>query len=646
MWFETRFIIRLFYTLKDIGFKRIFLRVRHEILSLLDKNLPLKLTWFFLRKGKNTPKFTNIKINIDLKIFNKKDLQENDYNIEFIFLNRKIKLKDLIYWNNKNWSRLFLFNIHYFEWARYWLDDALETKSWSKEASTLPFLIDSWIKSNTPKHGDGWHSYTTSLRVRNWIWIFLFSPDLITKKRIDSIWYQICWLRFRTESHHGGNHLLENLISLCFGGIVFDSKFSTRIYKYAIKSLEKELKLQILNDGGHEERSASYHILILDRLTELGCLLIINERIVPKWLNQKVKEMLGWLKNIRLINDNYPIFNDCPKETCGNINDVYFFAKGFVEKKCYKVNGLRGKLLNVISQEKNPQTLIRNYENYGITYLKDTGWTFLRFTSGWELVFKCGIPCPKHLGAHAHSDQLSFDLFYKGIPIIIETGTSSYDKSFFRDFERSSKAHNTIQLGIQRNYQTIWYEPIDVWSIFRAGKKASPNERDCGECNEWLWVQGSHNGYEEIGASHFRRISAKVENDNSPIIIILDRLVVKKHNFSLKSWLHFHNNFFKEINNFSGLNYQIWASQGFLNKKSNYIESYLSNGLDKREMRKVFQFSGDINKGEHTLITIIGRDVEKNKCKFINAYKGFIDTESNIISWDHKLKNYKIETKD
>ena len=142
MWFATRFLIRFFYTLKDIGFKRIFLRLKYEIVNLLDKNLPLKLTWLFIKKGKHFPKFKNINLKSNLKICNKKYLEKKDLEIKFIFLNKKINLEDLIHWDNKNWSRLFLFNIHYFEWSRYWLDKAIENKNWLSEASTLPFLID------------------------------------------------------------------------------------------------------------------------------------------------------------------------------------------------------------------------------------------------------------------------------------------------------------------------------------------------------------------------------------------------------------------------------------------------------------------------------------------------------------------------
>ena len=45
-----------------------------------------------------------------------------------------------------------------------------------------------------------------------------------------------------------------------------------------------EIEKQILNDGGHEERSASYHLLVLDRLIEMGFYLEINIKERPIWL--------------------------------------------------------------------------------------------------------------------------------------------------------------------------------------------------------------------------------------------------------------------------------------------------------------------------------------------------------------------------
>ena len=95
----------------------------------------------------------------------------------------------------------------------------------------------------------------------------------------------------------------------------------------------------------------------------------------------------------------------------------------------------------------------------------------LRPGGGWEILFKWGPSCPKHLPG-MQSDSLSFDIFYKGIPIIVEAGTSTYEYGSLRLFQRSASAHNIFQLGHNKNCK--WIEPVEVWGNFRAGFKANP----------------------------------------------------------------------------------------------------------------------------------------------------------------------------
>ena len=46
---------------------------------------------------------------------------------------------------------------------------------------SLNFLLDDWIDNNIPGYGDGWSSYTISLRIRNWIIIFRTLPRLVNE---------------------------------------------------------------------------------------------------------------------------------------------------------------------------------------------------------------------------------------------------------------------------------------------------------------------------------------------------------------------------------------------------------------------------------------------------------------------------------
>ena len=129
------------------------------------------------------------------------------------------------------------------------------------------------------------------------------------------------------------------------------------------------------------------------------------------------------------------------------------------------------------------------------------------FSSTWSrvgVVFKTGPSCPPHLAAHAHSDLLSFELLHNGLPIISEVGTSIYGSGPDRQFERSSAAHNSLQLASSLHGSLRWIEPVDVWAGFRAGRKANLVSRGCGSHRSWLYAFGGHDGFQAIKAEHCR----------------------------------------------------------------------------------------------------------------------------------------------
>ena len=98
------------------------------------------------------------------------------HKVSFNFLQQEQQLSWPIRWNDPNWPRLWQFHLHYFDWARDWLELALISGQWPNQAALLEPLLDQWIEANPPGRGDGWHSYTLSLRTRNWIWLFRCLP--------------------------------------------------------------------------------------------------------------------------------------------------------------------------------------------------------------------------------------------------------------------------------------------------------------------------------------------------------------------------------------------------------------------------------------------------------------------------------------
>ena len=177
------------------------------------------------------------------------------------------------------------------------------------------------------------------------------------KKRVESLWVQICWLYKHPEKCHGGNHWLENLTTLVIACSQFDNQYSRKIYKKSIFLLEKELSNQILDDGGHEERSASYHLLILDRLVEMVGLFNLLQRKTLLACKQ-YQENIKWAYLVTLEDDQIPRFNDSCKDICSDIKIIKEFATSYIEDMENSLSGLRRGL------SKNNKTGFKKSKNY------------------------------------------------------------------------------------------------------------------------------------------------------------------------------------------------------------------------------------------------------------------------------------------
>ncbi|MEB3200907.1 MAG: heparinase II/III-family protein [Synechococcaceae cyanobacterium] len=250
--------------------------------------------------------------------------------LTFRFLAQSRRLPWPPRWNDPRWPRLWQFHLHYFDWAREWLEQALASGRWPEGAVALEPLLDHWIAANPPGRGDGWHPYTLSLRLRNWTWLLRCCPHLATPARLESLWRQLAWLEAHPEHCHGGNHWLENLTALALTALAFQGRRARAIERRALRLLERELERQLLPDGGHEERSASYHLLLLDRLLELACLLEAERGGRLPWLRGAVARMAAWVEAVQLQGGALPRGNDSVAEACPGTAELLAFARGWL----------------------------------------------------------------------------------------------------------------------------------------------------------------------------------------------------------------------------------------------------------------------------------------------------------------------------
>lgn len=125
----------------------------------------------------------------------------------FEFINRTRDFGEKIDWDASEESRLWRYNLHYFDWFR----------QPDFPPSQVLGQIDEWIAGNPPFRGTGWEPYPSSLRLVSWLGALGALPsEGIPRSVSESIALQTAWLEANIEYQLGANHLFVNLKALLF----------------------------------------------------------------------------------------------------------------------------------------------------------------------------------------------------------------------------------------------------------------------------------------------------------------------------------------------------------------------------------------------------------------------------------------------
>jgi uncharacterized heparinase superfamily protein len=144
-----------------------------------------------------------------------------------------------------------------------------------------------------------------------------------------------------------------------------------------------------------------------------------------------------------------------------------------------------------------------------LVLLADTGLVRAR-AGGWHLLADAGAPCPDELPAHAHADTLSCVLHLDGVPVLIDTGTSTYAAGPERGYERSTAAHNTLEID--------GADSTEVWGAFRAGRRARVRGRAAAQQPGQVTIEAAHDGYRHLPGRPIHRRHWTLTSDGLHIL--------------------------------------------------------------------------------------------------------------------------------
>jgi uncharacterized heparinase superfamily protein len=357
-------------------------------------------------------------------------------------------------WNAKGADQLWLYTLHYMEML----------SAGTAHADRQEALIRRWIAENPPAEGIGWEAYPISLRAMQWI-KWLAGGGAPPPGMIDSLATQIRHLQRSLEWHLGANHLFANAVALVAAGMFFEGAQADEWRNRGLHILAEELPKQFLADGGHYELSPSYHALLLEMMLDLSNLARTYGFESLPWGHAQARA-LGWLRAVTRPDGLYPHFNDCTQGVAPTLSELESYARR----------------LDVAVDAGSPLP---------VTDMAATG--YARFEGrGFSLFADAGQFAPRAQPGHGHCDMLSFEFYAGGAPVFVNTGISTYERSARRQAERSTAAHNTIQIG--------GHEQTEIWSAFRAGRRAKIIERICDRQH----LSATHDGFRHFGILHKR----------------------------------------------------------------------------------------------------------------------------------------------
>ncbi len=419
--------------------------------------------------------------------------------LRFIFLNRPADLSARPGWSDPDLSRLWRYHLHYFDYVRDLFVSSVCGES-SRAYQAFRSLARSWIEDNRRFVGDGWHPYTISLRLVNWLdatvvfSIQLGQDENFRVQLLSSLREQAWVLRQDLETDVRGNHLLANLRAVICYGLAFKDGEAAKWLRDARDLLDEELAEQVLADGGHFERNPGYHLVVLKHCLEIALVLRANGETPSSRLESSIRRMLDFLVDLRTPDGGLPLLKDTAWDECPRPEDLLAIGALYFDEPAYKQSGHFGLYPYLVFGQDGwdrYQRLAFTCRARGSLVLEASGYCVWRDENKEDyFVLDFGEPCPEYLPAHAHADLLSYELISGGRRIITDSGVYEYAAGSWRDYFRSTRAHNTVV--VQDCDQS------EMWDSFRVARRARPGKVRWAIEEQSALVQAEHDGYKRL----------------------------------------------------------------------------------------------------------------------------------------------------
>ncbi len=375
----------------------------------------------------------------------------------------------------EKWSRNGIFDWDFYQkgYANSKVEAPMEIHVWINRLYFLIPLASKFLKTGDESYTEKWYEYFCS-----WINAYPYERKNDSDEAVQEIWkeMQVAWRligiiycaamlsesKFLTKEkweiiydfmrlhakhllgegsghikdENAHNHVLQIGVALLYVGCLYPEFDDSEKYKQAGKRIvEIQLKRALFADGGSLEDSPSYSLFIARLYVECELLLKKNGEEGLEGLIESLQKQYEWVHQMSPESDNTLL-----------INDSYNTS---VKREIALINEL-------IPISVSPKKSV---------IFADSKCAALRNDN-----FELFIDAMEHTQWHQHAGRPNFVVYYKGKPIVADSGCCGYDNHGMHQYLWGEWAHNTLCLSKQAHPDKS-LKPVDNIEIINSDEK-------------------------------------------------------------------------------------------------------------------------------------------------------------------------------
>ncbi len=374
-------------------------------------------------------------------------------------------------------------------------------------------IIESWISANPYAYSVNWAcTMEAAMRVMTFTWLFgVFGRSSHWRESeyrqtfLVALWLHVDFTHRQIErADVNGNHFAADAAALVVGGQLFhECKQGRRWLDLGGGDLEREIQLQVFDDGVDYEASVPYHRLVLELFFAAAFTQKQASRGMSKPYAQRLAAMANFVAAYSRIDGSTPLWGDADDAR------VLPFGGQALGDHRYLI-GLVGLLLgdaDLVALHSGSVSeafwwfgaeaamrlaaIPRSFP--GSRAFSDAG-VFIMRNRDDHVFIDCGPIGLAGRGGHGHSDALSFECMLAGVLLVSDSGSYVYTANpAARNRFRGTGMHNTPAVdGAEIN---AFIAPDNLWQLADEARPCAIEWSSDSQRDAW---SGSHSGYRKL----------------------------------------------------------------------------------------------------------------------------------------------------